>query len=58
MNVRTLHYSESGSFSGSIGRELDSAHTHDSGELCPQNGASCCELHNQTMTITTISERS
>jgi hypothetical protein len=27
------------------------------GELCPQNGASCCELHNQTMTITTISER-
>ena len=22
-----------------------------------QNGASCCELHNQTMTITTISER-
>jgi hypothetical protein len=27
------------------------------GELCPQNGSSCCELHNQTMTITTISER-
>jgi hypothetical protein len=27
------------------------------GELCPQNGASCCELHNQTMTVTTISER-
>jgi hypothetical protein len=27
------------------------------GELCPHNGASCCELHNQTMTITTISER-
>jgi hypothetical protein len=27
------------------------------GELCPHSGASCCELHNQTMTITTISER-
>ena len=27
------------------------------GELCPHNGASCCELHNQTMTITTIGER-
>ena len=27
------------------------------GELCPQNGASCCELPNQTMTVTTISER-
>jgi hypothetical protein len=26
------------------------------GELCPQDGASCCELHNQTMTITTITE--
>ena len=27
------------------------------GELCPQHGASCCDLHNQTMTLTTISER-
>lgn len=26
------------------------------GELCPRNGASCCDLHNQTMTITTIGE--
>lgn len=27
------------------------------GELCPQDDASCCELHNQTMTVTTISEQ-
>ena len=27
------------------------------GELCPQGGFSSCELHNQTMTLTTISER-
>jgi hypothetical protein len=27
------------------------------GELCPQDGGSCCDLHNQTMTMTTISER-
>jgi len=27
MNVRTLHYSQSGGFSGSIGRELDSERT-------------------------------
>ena len=28
MNVRTLHYSQSRGFSGSIGRELDSERTH------------------------------
>ena len=27
------------------------------GELCPQNDRSCCDLHNQTMTLTTIAER-
>ncbi len=27
------------------------------GELCPLDAASCCDLHNQTMTLTTISER-
>jgi hypothetical protein len=27
------------------------------GELCPQNDSSCCDLHNQTMTLTTIAER-
>jgi hypothetical protein len=26
------------------------------GELCPQRGATNCELHNQTMTITTLAE--
>ena len=26
------------------------------GELCPQSGAGDCSLHNQTMTITTLSE--
>jgi hypothetical protein len=54
MNVHTLRHSESTGFSAPIGLELDS----DSyGELCPQDGSSYCELHNQTMTITTISER-
>ena len=27
------------------------------GELCPQRTGSCCDLHNQTMTLTTITER-
>lgn len=27
------------------------------GEICPQGAATSCELHNQTMTITTFSER-
>jgi hypothetical protein len=26
------------------------------GELCPQGSAKNCELHNQTMTITTLAE--
>jgi hypothetical protein len=27
------------------------------GEICPHNAITGCELHNQTMTITTFSER-
>jgi len=40
-----------------LGKDAVLAGFYSYGEICPHGAATKCELHNQTMTITTFSER-